>query len=117
MDTNKRCRAPNYSNSEILTLISIVEKYKHIVDNKKTDNQTWKEKDEVWDKICNEFNSQSTIYNRSKESLKKYYENKKKIIRKQVAEERKELFKTGSGIPKRRKKDETTDLVLALMNN
>ncbi|KAL1492520.1 hypothetical protein ABEB36_010761 [Hypothenemus hampei] len=69
--------------AEKFMLINIVEKYKNIIENKKTDSNTWKEKEEAWEK---------------------------------VSEERKELFKTGGGMSKKGWKDETTDLVLGLMN-
>nr|CAI5827252.1 unnamed protein product [Callosobruchus analis] len=42
------------------------------------------------------FNAQSPeIYPRSKEALKKYYDNIKKNVRKEVADEKREMFKTG----------------------
>lgn len=53
--------------------------FKGIVENKKTNAQTWREKDEAWDKITKAFNSQtSEVYPRVKKALKKYYDNIKK---------------------------------------
>nr|CAH7765791.1 unnamed protein product [Callosobruchus chinensis] len=66
-----------------------------VLENKKTDSTTWRQKDEAWDKITNYFNSQTTEYARTKESLRKFYDILKKNLRKDVAEEKREIFKTG----------------------
>lgn len=52
-------REANFTQSEIDMLIDITLKYKHIVENKKTDVTTWKDKHEAWEKICEEFNGAS----------------------------------------------------------
>ncbi|KAJ4434963.1 hypothetical protein ANN_23535 [Periplaneta americana] len=50
-----RLRAPNFSRYEVEMLIELVEKYKHIIENKKTDGVSLKEKDATWQKIAEEF--------------------------------------------------------------
>ncbi|KAG5894038.1 hypothetical protein JTB14_037883 [Gonioctena quinquepunctata] len=49
-----RKRAPNFSTSEKTVLLNT---YKSIIECKKTDGTTWRQKDEAWNKICAVFNS------------------------------------------------------------
>lgn len=72
-------RAPNYSNTEKNVLLNIVLSYKSIIENRKSDSMTWKEKKEAGTKIV------------GKVSLKKYYKNIKKTVRKDAAVEKREL--------------------------
>ena len=53
----KRKRSPNFSQFETDVLIDIITKYKEIIENKKTDGTTIKEKDGAWKKIEADFNS------------------------------------------------------------
>nr|CAI5840767.1 unnamed protein product [Callosobruchus analis] len=81
-----------------MVLMELVAKYKSIVENKKTNSITWKEKKAAWIKIATEFNSITPGGAlRDKESLKKFYENKKREVHKVVAEEKRERRKTGGG--------------------
>lgn len=91
-------RAPNFSNREKVLLLNLVSDYKDVIENKKTNSQTWRQKDDAWQKMTNLFNSQTPEnYQRSKDSLRKYYDNIKKSLRKDIAEEKKEVQKTGGG--------------------
>ncbi|XP_071052990.1 uncharacterized protein [Onthophagus taurus] len=98
VEKKKRMRSLNYSCREKEVLLSIVSSYKNIVENRKTDCVSAEQKLSIWKVIADEFNSQSpnSCY-RSVDSLKKYYENQKKILRKKVAEERKHIYTTGGG--------------------
>ncbi|KAH1000559.1 hypothetical protein HUJ04_012867 [Dendroctonus ponderosae] len=84
MDTKKR--APNFSKSEESLLVDIVTKYRHIVECKKTDTTSHMEKNDCWAKIEVDFNGISGVTSRSKEVLRKKYENLKKRVKK-VGEE------------------------------
>ncbi|KAL4084520.1 hypothetical protein QTP88_027470 [Uroleucon formosanum] len=55
---DKRKRNVNFSAAEEELLVELVKKYQNIVENKKTDMVMWKEKEECWRKISEEFNSQ-----------------------------------------------------------
>nr|CAI5832607.1 unnamed protein product [Callosobruchus analis] len=55
------------------------------------------------------------IYRRSKEALKKYYDNIKKTVRKEVADEKREMFKTGGGTVQY-VSNPVKELALGLMN-
>lgn len=113
----KRRRSVNFSNNEKVFLINLVSKYKNIVENKKTDGVTSNEKIKAWENICHEFNAASTgnIY-RNKDVLKRFYENKKKELRKKVAETKMELKKTGGGPPPDENKDPFDDVLLSIVN-
>lgn len=53
----KRVRSRNYTSEEKATLINIIIKYKNIIESKKTDKVSWKDKNNTWEIIRNEFNS------------------------------------------------------------
>lgn len=91
-------------------------KYKQIVESKKTDGVTWKEKVNAWNKITDLYNSENANQEyRPVESLKKLYDNIKRNIRKEVAEEKTSIRCTGggSGIVVN---DPNKELALSIMN-
>lgn len=55
--SKKRIRASNFNGVEEDTLIQCVLRHATIIENKKTDACTLKEKLRAWDEIENEFNS------------------------------------------------------------
>ncbi|XP_045460122.1 uncharacterized protein LOC123670654 [Harmonia axyridis] len=90
----KRSRSTNYTSREKFLLLTLITKSKHIIENKKTNSITWRDKEAAWKKICVEFNAQTPEgIPRKKESLKKFYENIKKTKRKERANGKMELFK------------------------
>ncbi|XP_050516283.1 uncharacterized protein LOC126891144 [Diabrotica virgifera virgifera] len=114
----KRSRGPNYSEREKQVLISIVYKYKDVIENKKTDGVTILQKEKTWKKIETEFNASSPgLINRSADSLKKYYDNRKKELRKEKAQEKIEVYRTGGGPCAKPPKMESSDEVLLSMVN
>lgn len=109
-------RAPNFSITEKTLLLNLISDFKHIVENKQTNSQTWRDKNEAWIQITDAFNSRTPEeYPRTKDALKKYYDNIKKNVRKEVAEDKKELTKTGGGRPDI-KTNPIKELALGLMN-
>ncbi|XP_065365569.1 uncharacterized protein LOC135958601 [Calliphora vicina] len=66
-----RKRAKNYSDEE--ELVELVEAYKHLIENKKSDAVVWKQKEEAWAKIEEKF-SAATGSNRPWKSLRDKYE-------------------------------------------
>lgn len=97
-EASSRKRAPNYTVPERERLLNIVERYKSIIENKKTDGVSVKDKKDCWQKVSEEFNAASPSYfYRSIDSLKKFYEKQKEELRKRYALEKKELYKTGGG--------------------
>ncbi|KAK9694321.1 Myb/SANT-like DNA-binding domain [Popillia japonica] len=89
MEAIARVRSANFTERKKQVLLSIVNKYKHIIENKKPDIVSNNDKTTTWLNIAEEFNSQSPNFvTRSVQSLRKYYEHLKKSIKK-------ELQKTG----------------------
>ncbi|KAG5886306.1 hypothetical protein JTB14_003461 [Gonioctena quinquepunctata] len=114
---NKRIRSQNFTNQEKNILLNIIYKYKD-VENKKTDGVTSIEKKKIWDTIATEFNAACPDGNlREATVLRKFYENKKKEVRKVVADEKTEINGTGGGPAPIIKKDDTFDLILSIVNH
>lgn len=116
-EIKKRVCSTNYTSEEKAALINIVTKYKNIIESKKTDKVSWKDKNDTWERIGNEFNSiaPSGTYGTT-DSLKKFYENLKKETRKNAAQEKMEQFKIGGGRPAHKILDPVHETVLTLMN-
>lgn len=75
MEKQSRKRAVNFTQAEKIILIDIISKYKHIIENKKSDNITLKDKEKGWKLIENTFNSISSTEFRSSEVLKSCWDN------------------------------------------
>lgn len=80
-----RLRAPNFTSSEAFHLCEILENYKHIIENKKTDGASLHDKQNAWLKVVEEYNSTTTTYSRTIESLQQCYKNMKKNAKKQLS--------------------------------
>lgn len=96
MCDKKKDRAANFSSNEI-DLCDLIIKYSKMIECKKTDATTWKEKEEEWCKLTTEFNNLNSGYPRTMKSLKTKYEGIKKELRKKAARHKLEIFKTGGG--------------------
>ena len=59
-DKGKRSRGANYSMDEKSLILSLVDNYKGIIENKQTNGTAWKAKEKTWIKIQTEFNASST---------------------------------------------------------
>lgn len=94
-DPNKR--AANFTKKEETLLVTLVKKYSHIVESKKTDSNANKLKNDTWMKISNEFNSCSGEANRSPLVLRNKYLNIKKRSKKRYADEKRYTYGTGGG--------------------
>ncbi|XP_063238735.1 uncharacterized protein LOC134540137 [Bacillus rossius redtenbacheri] len=94
-----RSRGNNFTNEEKQYLIDLAVSYKHILENKKTDSVTWKDKVKAWDKIAGKFNAVvgGDGPARSAKSLRSKYECTKKEIRKKHAFHKREMMTTGGG--------------------
>ena len=78
----KRCK--NYCEVEKITLLEIVEEYKNIILNKKTDNISVKEKNKAWDKVAHEFNAVAQTGNRTGSQLKLLYDSIRRKVKRDV---------------------------------
>lgn len=88
MDHKGKKRASNYTLWEKELLISLVEKYIHIIENKKTNSIFNKQKAECWERLAKEFNAMQTSGLRSGEQLKSCFEQIKKHAKQHQAEEK-----------------------------
>lgn len=117
---NDKKRGCNFTQSEKVFLFRLIaEKYAITLEDKKTDRASLQKREESWKLIEKEFNavSPASIY-REASNLKKLYANKKKEIRKKVAEEKKDIFLTGGGPPAKIPKydDEIDTILLSIVN-
>lgn len=115
--SGKRIRSANYTSEEKLILLRIInDKYKQIIENKKSDAVSSKMKEDAWRKIANEFNAEAPNVHRSVESLIKYYKNLGKLTRAQVANLKLQQNKTGGGPNETIENDPSFELTLSLLN-
>lgn len=90
-------RSKNFKQSEIELLLNLVSEVKNVLECKKTDHVSQREKDDAWRKIEEKFNQQSGVYYREWKTLKMKYENLKKSSKKAWADEKKYVCGTGGG--------------------
>lgn len=115
--SSKRDRSKNFTPDEEEMLVNLANKYKTVLENKKSDSQTGFQKKEVWNKIAVEYNvvcprcvsrllfcytMQSfdcfdNFQERTAIVLRNKYDNIKKSIRQKAAKERSERLATGGG--------------------
>ncbi|KAL7726260.1 hypothetical protein ACLKA6_001664 [Drosophila palustris] len=92
----KRQRCANFTPEEEAELVALVKANQSVLENKKSDAITWKQKALGWEKLATEFTSitgvQCTV-----SVLKSKYEGLKRKSRTEFAEEKRNLFKTGGG--------------------
>ncbi|XP_049861767.1 myb/SANT-like DNA-binding domain-containing protein 3 [Schistocerca gregaria] len=94
---NKR-RTPNFSKYEIDVLLELVGANASVLENKKTDGCSLKEQ-AMWSHVEAQFNSTPGVTKRSCDRLKTCYESMKRRLRKDLAEEKVEVYKTGGRKP------------------
>ncbi|XP_069678796.1 uncharacterized protein [Periplaneta americana] len=110
-----RVRAPNFNKYEVEMLIELIQKYKHIIENKKTDGVSLKEKDATWRLIADEFGHLPGVTQRTYVNLKTAYENLKRKARRDSANDKLEKYKTGGGIGGPSKLDEIGERILDII--
>lgn len=93
---NKKERTKNFTEGEKILLVQLVQKRHKILENKTTNSVSIQDKDNCWEDLQNVFMSRSNGVVRSVQSLKTCWENLKKRTKKQYAEERQAIYKTGN---------------------
>ncbi|XP_033217723.1 myb/SANT-like DNA-binding domain-containing protein 3 [Belonocnema kinseyi] len=97
-DGRKGKRGTNFTNPKKQMLTVIVKKYKNIMENKRTDAATTKQKAQAWEKISQDFNANGiSPEHRPAVKLKVLWGNLKRNTRKNFSNLRQETFKTGGG--------------------
>ncbi|CAH1969792.1 unnamed protein product [Acanthoscelides obtectus] len=91
-------RSKNFTAGERSLFVDVIlPKFKKVIENKKTDAVTRKEKADAWTALTAEFNSLSAVHHRSETSLKNLWDTLKKNARKARSSHRVESFKTCGG--------------------
>ncbi|KAJ3665370.1 hypothetical protein Zmor_000867 [Zophobas morio] len=106
-------RSPNFTPEEKILLLTLVHDERDIIENKKTDAVSNRDKQNCWEEITRKFNSLSPGgFVRSSTCLQKFYTNKKKEARIFPFYKR----KTGGQPSEKKKEDPNIELLLATMN-
>lgn len=95
MKQEKKGRTKNFTEAEKMLLIELVQERCRILENKTTNNVSIKEKEDCWENLRMNFMSRSKGVIRTVQSLKTCWENIKKRTKKQYADEKQEIYKTG----------------------
>ncbi|XP_001505768.1 myb/SANT-like DNA-binding domain-containing protein 3 [Ornithorhynchus anatinus] len=85
--------AKYFSELEKSVLLALVEKYKYVLECKKSDARTIALKQRTWQALAHEYNSQPSVSLRDFKQLKKCWENIKARTKKIMAHERREKVK------------------------
>ncbi|XP_054020289.1 myb/SANT-like DNA-binding domain-containing protein 3 isoform X1 [Melanerpes formicivorus] len=85
--------AKYFSEVEKSVLLALVEKYKYVLECKKSDARTIALKQRTWQALAHEYNSQPSVSLRDFKQLKKCWENIKARTKKIMAHERREKVK------------------------
>ncbi|XP_075168381.1 myb/SANT-like DNA-binding domain-containing protein 3 [Haematobia irritans] len=97
MNQQKRKRGKNFTATEETLLIELVEENKAVLENKKSDAVTWKQKADAWEKLSQQFSSQTGEI-RPWKALRDKYENLKRQTKVELAAEKRETYRTGGGV-------------------
>ncbi|KAL4707153.1 hypothetical protein ACJJTC_018888 [Scirpophaga incertulas] len=119
MTMAERKRSANWLYTEKMLLLDIICEHCNIIENKKTDGVTMKQKNAEWMRISEEFNSQTSSMHRTAENLKAQWDSLKKNAKKVASAARQSLLKTG-GRPANPKDDDPLHIkimgLISLMN-
>jgi len=61
MSEKNTSRSKHYTSMERKVFLQILQNYKHVIERKKSDGTTLREKDVAWSEICNHYNQSSLI--------------------------------------------------------
>lgn len=95
MESGKK-KSKNLKEKDKEIIINIILKYKNVIEDKKTDNISLKNKTETWRKITDKFNCESSSL-RTTQQIKNVYKNAKCDLKKEISNHKMETYKTGGG--------------------
>ncbi|KAI4466137.1 hypothetical protein MML48_3g00005953 [Holotrichia oblita] len=90
----------HFTEAEKDAIINISIKYRNIIENKRTDGISNKQKNIAWENIAKEYNALGINVIRTSKQLRTFYDNLKKKLKRRCADEKVELYKTGGGTMK-----------------
>nr|XP_026695497.1 uncharacterized protein LOC113475514 [Ciona intestinalis] len=100
---NRSKRAPNFSDSERILLMDLLNDparpFKSVIECKKTDAVSCKQKDAAWQDVAQHFNACTSSAARDPSHLMTAWRNLKTRGKKYSAARRRETFRTGGGPP------------------
>lgn len=108
----KRCT--NFRYDEVELLVDLVEKHKEVVECKKTDAVSSNTKETEWQAIETKFNAECGT-GRTSKMLRSKWDSLKKTTKKEYAEYKQRLYKTGGGPPADLKLHKISDKVLSII--
>ncbi|XP_071653648.1 uncharacterized protein [Temnothorax longispinosus] len=95
---DNKSKSRHYTPIKKSLFLQILNKYKHVIECKKSNFSTLREKESAWNDICEEFNNSSLItQERSVQQLKKLWTNIKQTQRDVITKEKQNKFATGGG--------------------
>ncbi|CAH1107421.1 unnamed protein product [Psylliodes chrysocephalus] len=100
---------------DTLSIPTIAAKSRKRATNFSNNGVTVAQKNEAWDAITREFNSSNAGTTRDLESLRRNYENRKKLLRQNMAKQRRELYRTGGGVAPVVTKEPGDEILMAIM--
>ncbi|XP_011177048.1 uncharacterized protein DDB_G0283357 [Zeugodacus cucurbitae] len=81
-------KTPRYTQRERNMVLGFAAQYKDVIENKRTDAESNRKKDEVWRQIAKEFNAR-VYHQRSSKQLRQLYKNMKLLLKKDLCGENK----------------------------
>jgi hypothetical protein len=103
-----------FSQLEKSPLTELVRKHKDLLENKKKDYKTIQQKNNTWEALSKQLNSQSGVTKRDSKQLKKCWENVMARAKRQLAKEKREVKLTGVG-PSTSKQDDEAAAVASII--
>lgn len=86
-----------FSELEKSIIRELVGKHKDVLESKRNDYRSIKQKTSAWETLTEEFNSQAGVNKRDSKQIKKCWENIKSRAKKYIAKEKREAKLTGGG--------------------
>ncbi|CAH2088534.1 unnamed protein product [Euphydryas editha] len=115
MANEKRKRSANWMASEKSLLVDLVTEHFNVMENKRTDGVSMKQKLGEWVTISNKYNSQTMLSHRTSDNLKAQWESLKKSAKKEASFRRMHLIQTGGGPPRSVIEDPLQQKILCLI--
>ncbi|XP_036336217.1 myb/SANT-like DNA-binding domain-containing protein 4 [Rhagoletis pomonella] len=92
----KRKRGKNFTSQEEVVLVELVDDQRDVIESKKSDAVTWKQKEEAWKKLAERFTARIGVQ-REWKTLRDKFESLKRKSKAEMASEKCELYRTGGG--------------------
>ncbi|TDG42146.1 hypothetical protein AWZ03_011434 [Drosophila navojoa] len=92
----KKKRGKNFTAEEELVLMELLEERKNILENKKSDAATWKQKEQAWEEMADTFYTRTGI-RREWKALRDKFINMKRRSKLELVDDKNHSFRTGAG--------------------